>query len=357
MNINKYIAFTSILMLGSLNIIAQTPKVSRTLEEALRADRVNSTSYRIYAGQNMQGNYFIGKTVETIDYSKPFSLAKDSIVAVEENERLYFASILAGDTILISERLIPLEGPSNFRDIGGVKTKDGKQVKWGQFYRADALGSIQEDEFPYIESLKISKVYDLRSDEEIATSKDNLPASIRWIHHPIFNGDNSAQMNAVMQKIKSGDMTAEDSRNLLITANKEFINSNLDAFKVLVRELLDNEEPSLFHCTAGKDRTGLTSALLLSVLGVDKETVINEYLMTNYYTLPKMARKKDPKMAAAFANIDPQVMLPLMSVDRSYLEAAFTEIEKQYGDMDKFIREGLEISDAERMAYQMKYTY
>src|SRR5690606_1988206 len=228
------------------------------------ADRVNSTSYRIYAGQNMQGNYFIGKTVETIDYSKPFSLAKDSIVAVEENERLSFASMLAGDTILISERLIPLEGPSNFRDIGGVKTKDGKQVKWGQFYRADALGSIQEDEFPYIESLKISKVYDLRSDEEIATSKDNLPASIHWIHHPIFNGDNSAQMNAVMQKIKSGDMTADDSRNLLITANKEFINSNLDAFKVLVRQLLDNEEPSLFHCTAGKDRTGLTSALLLS---------------------------------------------------------------------------------------------
>src|SRR5690606_5417161 len=163
MNINKYIAFTSILMLGSLNIIAQTPKVSRTLEEALRADRVNSTSYRIYAGQNMQGNYFIGKTVETIDYSKPFSLAKDSIVAVEENERLYFASILAGDTILISERLIPLEGPSNFRDIGGVKTKDGKHVKWGQFYRADALGSIQEDVFPYIGSLIISKVYDYSS--------------------------------------------------------------------------------------------------------------------------------------------------------------------------------------------------
>jgi len=357
MNFKKYIAFTYILMLVSLNIIAQTPKVTRTLEEGFRTDRINSTSYRIYAEHNFQGNYFIGKSVETIDYSKPFSLTKDSIVAVEENDRLYFASILAGDTIVITERLIPLVGPSNFRDIGGIKTKDGKQVKWGQFYRADALGSIQEAEFPYIESLKISKVYDLRSDEEIATSKDNLPSSIRWIHHPIFSGDNTAEMNAVMQKLKTGDMTAQDSKNLLITANKAFINSNLREFKVLVRELLDNQAPSLFHCTAGKDRTGLTSALLLSVLGVDKETVINEYLMTNYYTLPKMAQKKDAKTAAAFAKVDPQVMLPLLTVDRSYLEAAFTEIEKSYGDMDRFIREGLEISDVERKGYQMKYTY
>lgn len=327
-----------------------------TLKEDFKAERQANGDYKLFIPK---GSYQMqqGRDKKELLASAPIAVYGDTLISAPKSERLYFMLTNNGDTTIITERKISVSGPSNFRDIGGIPTKDGKHVVWGHFYRADELSGLKDAEFPYLNSLGIKQVYDLRSQDEVNSKKDHLPETMKWIHYPIFEEGNDVQMKAVMQKFRDGSMTKEAASQLLVKANQDFATKNLPRFQVLVKQILDADSPSLFHCTAGKDRTGFTSALLLSVLNVDRETILDEYLMTNYYTYDKIQGGMDKMFDSAPVKIDKAVVTQLMMVDKAYLEAGFNEIIKKYGNMDNFIREGLKITDEQRLSYQKKYTY
>ncbi|MFD1768730.1 tyrosine-protein phosphatase [Sphingobacterium suaedae] len=344
------------LALVTSGAFAQLPAKVNTLPETYRAERSQDGSYQLKL-PNRPHQIFIGKTPTSIDYGNPLKATGDTVIQGQAEARLYFAIVTDRDTSIVSERKLPLSGTANFRDLGGIRTTTGRHVAWGNFFRADDLSALREQDFPYLENTGIRYVYDLRSSEEVSKKKDHLPSNMHWVHSPIFDENSALQTQAVMQQFADGTMTEEGARNLLTEANRDFATKNVGKFRSVVQQILENSQPSLFHCTAGKDRTGFTSALILSILGVDRETVIQEYLMTNYYTHEKLTRSMDQMIAGMGGKIQPSVMVQLMRVDRRYLEAAFSAIDEQYGTMDHFIRDGLEISDEKRQQYIKKYTY
>jgi protein-tyrosine phosphatase len=124
-------------------------------------------------------------------------------------------------------------------------------------------------------------------------------------------------------------------------------------YKRMLRLILDGQTPMIYNCSAGKDRTGVATALILTLLGVPRETVIEDYLLSNQYykpEMPKAGEKEDPMMAA-FRRLPPDVIQALMGVERMYLEAAFEAIETREGGWDRYVREdlGLTAADQEKL--------
>lgn len=353
---NSLIAILVTLSVGQLH--AQHIKSEVTLSERYSAVRLANGYYQLSLPS---GNYriFEGNSPQGINYDQPILEAVGNVIISAKADERKFFSIVAGpgDTVVVSERLIALKGPSNFRDLGGIRTTTGKYTKWGAFYRSDELASIPDADFPYFERTGIKNVYDLRSQHEVNEKPDNLPASTKWTHFPIFeeSGD-SEEIKAMMQKVMSGDLTTAEAGSLLADVNYKFVADRLDRFKALIPLLMDGDDAVLFHCTAGKDRTGFTAALILAILGVDRETILQEYTMTNYYTIDKVQRTLTQGALSNYAQGN-SGLLSLMTVDRKYLEAAFDEIDKQYGGIDNFIRDGLGVSDEKRKIYMERYTF
>jgi protein-tyrosine phosphatase len=245
-------------------------------------------------------------------------------------------------------RKLPFEGANNFRDLGGYKTADGKAVKWGVIYRSDKLSNLSDDDLAFMERLGLQQVVDLRTEFEKSKDPDRLPANtgINYVERPLDVEGTAIQ--EMFDKILSGDVEGLDIDNMLVEANRDFVLNNLEPFREHVHSLLDPSNlPSVAHCTGGKDRAGMAAALTLLSLGVPKETVIDDYMLTNVYTEDYINRTLWVIRFASLFRTDPEDIRPLLGVERRYIEAAFDAIEQRYGSIDNFIREGLELDEAQ----------
>ncbi|PNW29091.1 tyrosine-protein phosphatase [Formosa algae] len=241
--------------------------------------------------------------------------------------------------MFLSEREIDFENTVNFRDIGGIKTVNGKHTKWGMLFRSGELSELTDADLAYMESLNIKTILDLRTDEEIEDKPDMYPAGVKWKHLPIGDLGNKADMNKMMDTIRNADPETFDGGKLMEELSVKFINSKTN-FKALFAELLSQDgdrTPLLFHCTAGKDRTGFSSAFILRALGVDKNTIIDEYTLSNYYRYEY--NEETVEKAAKFYGLDQRILRPMMSVRPEWLKKGFDEIDKQYGSFDNYLLE------------------
>lgn len=260
---------------------------------------------------------------------------------------------------MVAERKLIINDLDNFRDLGGIKTKDNRFVNWGRFYRSDALNALLSSEFNYIHGLDIQRVFDLRSDFEIKTAKDNLPKNISYEHFPIFADNDSGMLQGLQAKMAKGSFTKADAEQLLIDTYKSFANEDAVKFNKLLHQIfIEYDYPSIFHCTAGKDRTGFTAAMILSILNVDRKTILDEYEMTNFYTKAKIEDlMKNVSKLGYGDKIEPAAIEAVMSVNKKYLQASFDIIDNKYGGIDAFIKNQLGFSDAERAQLIQKFTY
>ena len=162
-------------------------------------------------------------------------------------------------------RKLPFTGAHNFRDLGGYKTSDGKTVKWGKVYRSDNLHSLTDEDLKYMERLNIKSVVDFRSDEERNEEPDRLTPDMTPILLPIkFEPEGVTE--TLMRDLTFGDL---DSSNLLRDFNVILVKEFTEEYRDFFRHIVDNGgEPFLLHCTAGKDRAGFGSAMILTVLGL-----------------------------------------------------------------------------------------
>lgn len=315
--------------------------------------------------ENKRKEYFVHPNSSyTIEIQ---NLKIDTIAFKKKNENIWvFRSyparpifrLIGKDTVLLANRKLDFKNTVNFRDIGGLKTIDGKTVKWGKIFRSDNLSKLKKNEFEKFEALQIATVIDLRTPAEIAPKKDHLPENIIYKAMPIVNdqGDLLAQMKG---KVIRGEISEEESRQLMRELYEKCVSENIPALREVILKIVESEQPILYHCSAGKDRTGIVTALLLSILNVDRKTIVDEYLLSNYYRKEKVESMLQKIKIAKIIKpkLQSNVVQNFMSVDVAYINAAFDLIDKNYGNMDNFIEKGLKIDVNLRNTIVSKLTY
>jgi len=215
------------------------------------------------------------------------------------------------------ERLIALEGAVNFRDLGGYATEDGLRTRWRVLFRADGLSELTETDLEVMRELGIRTVVDLRSGQEVEQSRFNVEAHPVTFHHYPF--------------IKALPNAEDFSRapGFLGTQYTEMLDEATPQIIGALSALAAPEaRPAVFHCTAGKDRTGLLSALVLSLLGVPEETVIADYALSGAAMTRLRAKliEKYPDGKSLIADSD-----VLFSADPSNMVALFAHLRNRYG--------------------------
>ena len=327
----------------------------------LQLSRLNTGDYLLTAKQDGTQPIYLGTRVSNINWDKPYGYrqGKRTLIVNPGPADRYFVGMLAGngDTLIVSEKRLPLAGSNNFRDIGGIPTHDGRYVRWGQIYRSDRLSALTDEDKKYLESLGLATVYDFRSESEAAEAMDYVPPGAEYLNNPIlFDADDTFN---VERRIRSGEMTREEANDILVQANRMFSTNMAERFQPFVDCLLENKGPMVFHCTSGKDRTGFAAMLLLSALNVGRDTIVNDYLLSNYYRY-NMNQSKVKKLryaAVVKRNLDIGTITPLMVVDERYINAAYDAIENKYGSVDAFLEQEYGLNAEKRAELIDIYTY
>jgi protein-tyrosine phosphatase len=227
-----------------------------------------------------------------------------------------------------------LQGASNFRDVGGYPTAGGQRIKRGHVFRSDHLAGLSEADVARLKVLGVRHSLDFRGTAECATTPyaiDGLERVALTIEPTVI-----ARMQAL---VAQGVVpTTEETVALMCETYRDFVNRNADTYGKFMKHLLEQPTPQVFHCTAGKDRTGFAAALLLSALGVDRSTIEHDYLLTN------QLYKRDARLEGQG---HPHVMKVLWQVQPEFLQAAFDAVDKQHGGMNDYLHGAIGLSPQE----------
>ena len=353
MRIKGYFLFVLMSVTACTSSVKEIPP--RTLAEEVLIERISENSYTLSFSDVGPWHIFAGPSSKEIDWKEPLFAVKDrdTTVSVPIQPRTFWGIISPdGDSLLVSEREIPFDKALNFRDLGGIPTQDGRWIKWGLFYRSGKLDKLSSKDWVQLNNLGIQTVVDFRSDQEVEDEPDHLPQEMAY-ERVVIGIDEAIDRDQLMDSLKS--MTPSQSANLLVEANKLFASSSAKDYQPFI-DLLQQEEkiPLVFHCTAGKDRTGFAAALILSALGVSRETIMEDFLMSNYYR----AGHGNFRMNFVWLlGLKREVLEPLMEVRPEYLDAAFNTIDSLYGGTEAFLEAEYGITDSVRQEWVRRYTY
>jgi protein-tyrosine phosphatase len=199
-------------------------------------------------------------------------------------------TVYAADSITLDEAFLngrtPLviDGLSNIRDIGGYKTKDGKTVKKGLVYRSDTPAKLTPTGIEQIEQFNLGYIFDLRADGEIARKPDPQITGAQYVHTEILADPMLMTAPSGFEEVRAF-YASDSAKSYYIKGSRYMYNSSVSRRSIgkIILTALEGkgEKAFLYHCSGGKDRTGFVSAILLSLLGVDNETIVKEYLLTN----------------------------------------------------------------------------
>lgn len=178
-------------------------------------------------------------------------------------------------------RRVPLQGCTNMRDIGGYRAHGGRRVRFGQVYRASSLAGLMAEDLPCFAALGLRTVVDLRGIRESARMPSRLPSPGPEIVPLPIEPTVGASLRDILA---TGQATGEDVLTLLGRAYAAYASEKLPIYRDLLGLVADPaRRPLAFHCTAGKDRTGFGTALLLMALGVGRDDIVDDYLATNRF--------------------------------------------------------------------------
>ncbi|MBR1189814.1 tyrosine-protein phosphatase [Bradyrhizobium sp. AUGA SZCCT0169] len=239
-------------------------------------------------------------------------------------------------------RHLNLAGASNFRDLGGYLTRDGRTVRWRQIFRSNHLGHLTDDDAAVLRSLGVKSAFDFRGTTERAEALCGL-ADITVHSLPV-----EPTVVAALRAIAAGgtELSADHAVEVMRDSYRSYVQQNTPRFRALFAHLLEDRAPLVIHCTAGKDRTGFACALILHTLGVPDEVIAEDYLLTNQFY------RRDP---AASSDLPDHVKQVLGSVQTAFLGAAFEAIDADYGDLEAYLRDGIGLGAKERAALAALY--
>jgi protein-tyrosine phosphatase len=246
-----------------------------------------------------------------------------------------------------------LVGAPNFRDMGGYSTHDSRTVRFGHLYRSEGLASLTPEDWEVVRGLGIQLICDLRS----ASERTHIPtlwpegSAVQMLHLDV-SADVRAG-NAAMAKALLENPTAEGAREAMLISYRHFPQAFAGHLPTLFGRLLASDGlPLVFHCAAGKDRTGFLAALLLAALGVSQQTILDDYLLSARYWGGARGETSIRQVLTVMfgAAPDDAVIKPLVAVEKAYLVAAFDAIVEQYGSVEGYLETVAGVGPAQREA-------
>lgn len=240
------------------------------------------------------------------------------------------------------ERTLPLSGTTNFRDLGGYAGRDGRALRWGRIFRSDHLGALGPQDVRRLEAMGLRRVVDFRGQGERDAHTCALPSA--QVHSVPIEPAVVQDMEALLS---SGVLPgAAEVEELMRKTYRDFVSESSGQFALFFERLLEEDSPLVFHCTAGKDRTGLAAALLLTALGVSWPQVMQDYLLSHgrYRPAPDAVhRLPRPALEA------------MWGVQAGYLEAALDVIEARHGGLRHYLRDALRLGPEAIEHLQARY--
>lgn len=241
-----------------------------------------------------------------------------------------------------------LAGVRNFRDVGGLPTVDGRRIRAGRLYRSGHLAHATEADAAFLSGLGLHTIFDFRNaaDQKLEGLDVELPG-VRNVNLPLTDPADGAEFWTM---VRDGDI--EQLRSVLsdgkaadrmISSYRAIIKHRTGEHTRVVHALADDSVPALMHCAAGKDRAGLSIAVTLLAVGVERSAIEADYLESN----AAHRRYKVHRSSSSPDAMTPEIMellSPLFDARAEYLAAAFDTIEQTWGTMERYLEEGLKIT-------------
>ncbi|MEJ6979088.1 tyrosine-protein phosphatase [Pedobacter sp. P351] len=248
-----------------------------------------------------------------------------------------------------TKRLVHVKGAANFRDVGGYKTIDGKEVKWGKVFRSADISNLTTSDLDTLRERNIVSVVDFRGTKEAAAAPDKLPVGVEYIHCPA-GSESLPSKEEWAKQIEKGDMLT----NFYGAPNVQYFGGRNKALfqKLLV---LPDTSALLYHCTGGRDRTGMATALFLYALGVPMNKIEEDFVASNVYL-----ESRNSKMMSQMASVNGltnEQWKKMMALRPELLRTFFAALSNEYGTPEKFMEKELGIGKKEIKQLKVKYTY
>lgn len=245
-----------------------------------------------------------------------------------------------------------LAGVRNFRDVGGLPTTDGRRVRYGVLFRSGHLAHATAEDAAFLSSLGLHTIFDFRNaaDQKLEGPDVELPG-VRNVNLPLSDPADGAEF---WQMVRDGDLDQlrailDDGKGAarMIASYRKIVTERTAEHARVLRDLAGDSVPALMHCAAGKDRAGISMAVTLLALGVERDAIVADYLESG----AEHRRYKVRRSGSAETAYTPEVMEllnPLFDARAEYLEAAFASIEETWGDVDTYLARGLGLSPDSR---------
>jgi protein-tyrosine phosphatase len=259
-----------------------------------------------------------------------------TIASLDPTKRYYFALVFSdGRSLITAERTLPFKNAPNFRDIGGYQTEDGRTTRWGQLYRSGDLHRLTEQDQAYLAQLGLNLVCDLRTLNTIQQRPDLLPL-LDYFHIPVHSSDRWLTLRVLFTIFfRRSRLT-----NLMVEGYTRItIDENTAVFHYIYQRLADPQKlPALIHCGLGKDRAGITIALLLHLLGVPEHTILADYSLSNAHT-PHFTRAVEAEIKPLLKfGVKAHELAPIFLADPQTLQHTFDYIRQKYGSVLAYLQ-------------------
>ena len=239
---------------------------------------------------------------------------------------------------------IPLEGTPNFRDLGGRLNVNGQEVRRGKLFRSGFLSELNDNDWDIFKSLNISTICDFRRYDELERNPTSPPFEVNITHLPIGDGSHH---ELIKKAFSTQDVVVEKVVDFMRDINKDFVFEHAHTYQRYFEELLalGEDEAMLFHCSAGKDRTGFAAALTLLALGVERQSVLDDYMLSMRFFRPEREMQRIIAMLPGdrLNDLNPDILMPILTTDIEYIKSAFDMID-QAGGFEQYAKDYLALN-------------
>lgn len=341
---SRILALTLALVLGTSAANTQSalpwhPTLDETRDGFLRFEALGgspSTPVRIGRCRN--------DACAASDPIAPVTTETHQVPRPADGSRPLFVVERGADRRVIAARRLALEGAFNFRDLGGLRAADGRAVRWGRVFRSDVLSRLTPADYTRLNALGIDLVCDLRGRDERQTAPTVwLNGSPSVLVASLTEDAQGRTGNSVLGPLATGDMSLAQGQQLFEDFYARIAIDSAAKVGHVMRAIASSERPLLVHCTGGRDRTGLIAGLTLEFLGVPRDAIIADYVVSNRFLAEQGPLAPMTGLPPARAALMAQVL----ELQPRYLQAAFRRIETVHGSLTAYRRDVLGLSDAD----------
>lgn len=255
-------------------------------------------------------------------------------------------------------RILEIEGAINFRDLGGYHTSDGRRVKWGKVFRSAQLDRLSERGIEQLVALNLKAVVDLRFAQEsdrYPTIRAAVPNAemLAWKDAEFVDSKHQGQSMQMSWKDSLDTHDPAQVREAMRINYPKKLYSHRVIYKEMLLRLIDEQTPLVFHCAAGKDRTGVAAAIILSLLGVSDELIIEDYLVTqiamqhlveNWVAGGATDKHEYDDFQSRLASYPKAVVQPVFDADEAYIQTLLDYVNETYQGFENYALTTMEMS-------------